>query len=370
MYLYSLRGAECRFPFRPIVAGAAVITVALLCLKKVSFKEKKILFKVQNYPKTMIAVIGCSILGIRTFKERPPMGQNLLEPLEDVNLAQIVSFLPPQDLHSFAQTCKRYSTRLGPRLPFDIVLPHLTRTEKVKVESCKSFKELREVMNRTLFCAHPDENGSVNGINYRQITSNKMEGLAKLIDLHVTASEKFARLFFELGCFFDPETPGGNLYTDEAFKLIENLAFQLYDSKLHLREQMLKCYFGEEVYAQVLVFAQEIDWIEKNNPDFMTIQMTRIKLKLEELSKKKMPPIIENHTFFSSQPNCFEEVDEYFCSYDEGNTAYFTKAAWQKHRPCSAISEGARALDKTHQLQKTSNALGYGEIFCIPPSAE
>ena len=140
-----------------------------------------------------------------------------------------------------------------------------------------------------------------------------------------------------------------------------NLAFHLYDSKLCLREQMLKCYLGEEV------FAQEIDWIEKNN---MTIDMTRMKLKLEELSKKKMPPIIEHHTFFSNQPNCFEEVDQYFCSYDQGNTAYFTKAAWQKHRPCSAISEGARALDKTHQLQKASNALGYGEIFCIPHSEE
>ena len=73
MHLSSLRGAECRLPFRAVVAGAAVITVALLCLKKVSFKA-------QNYPKTMIAIIGCSILGIRRFKEKPSMGQNLLEP--------------------------------------------------------------------------------------------------------------------------------------------------------------------------------------------------------------------------------------------------------------------------------------------------
>ena len=219
-------------------------------------------------------------------------------------------------------------------------------------------------MNGTLFCAHPGANGSVNGINYRQIVSNKIEGLVKLIDLHVTASEKFARLFFELGCFFDSEIVRGNPYTDEALKLMENLAFQLYDSKLCLRDAALYCYFGEEAVNK----AFRRDGFEDSYGPISW--MDELKQQLEDLSGKKMPFEIAELTYFSKRPNVFENVDEYFCSYDEGNTAYFTEAAWQKHRPCSAISEGARALDKTHQLQKASNALGYGEIFCIPLSEE
>ena len=237
----------------------------------------------------------------------------------------------------------------------------MTLTEKEKVENCKSFKELREVMERGLFCAQPGVDGSVNDIIYQKITSRKIESLAGLLDLHVFASEKFSRLFFELGWLPNLETAIGN---NDTFQLIESLAFQLYDCKLSLRDAILYCYFGEEAVNRA--FGRD-GYEDSYGP---IPSMDELKQQLEDLSGKKMPFEIAELTCFSQRPNIFENVDEYFCSYNGGNLAYFTAAAYKKHNPHSTIPEGARALERTHELQKASSALGYGEIFYIPPSTE